>query len=156
MPTAILVVWSNDFFVIHAKIYYMKKLIIMFVVGVMIQQIMQAQGTVYVSNLGQTSTGSEAIGSNFWMAALFYTGGNANGYSLDSIQLAMTDISGNPSDFTAMIYNEANNPAAILPGSSLGTLSGSDNPSTAGIYTYTPAASLILSPGTPYFIVLTG
>jgi hypothetical protein len=40
-------------------------------------------------------------------------------------------------------------------GSSLGTLDGSVNPSTAGIYTYTDDLNLVLLPGTMYFIVVT-
>ncbi|HEY3932288.1 MAG TPA: choice-of-anchor R domain-containing protein [Verrucomicrobiae bacterium] len=130
--------------------------IIIFLLGLLSPQIAQAQGTItYLSSLSPTSTGNAAVSSDSWLAAGFGTGNNPDGYTLDSIQLAMTDTSGNPSDFTAMIYNEANNPAAILPGSSLGTLSGSDNPSTSGIFTYTDDSNIILSPSTEYFIVLT-
>ena len=54
-----------------------------------------------------------------------------------------------------MIYEQPpGNPGAPYPGSSLGTLDGSANPSMAGIYTYTPASSLALSGDTSYFIVL--
>ena len=55
-----------------------------------------------------------------------------------------------------MIYNvNPHNALGASPGSSLGTLNGSLNPVTSGIYTYTPASNLTLSPGTIYFIVLT-
>ena len=74
---------------------------------------------------------------------------------LNSIQTALTNASGNPGGFTAMIYNVAAVVGGAPPGSSLGTLNGSLNPVTAGVYTYSPASSLTLSPGTLYYIVLT-
>ena len=89
------------------------------------------------------------------MGAEFLTGGNLGGYDFNSIQLAMTDAIGSPSGFTAMIYGGINNGTGVSPGSSLATLTGSANPSTAGIYTYTPTADLVLLPSTAYFIVLT-
>ena len=129
--------------------------IIVLLLGVLSPQLLRAQGTItYLSNLGQSSTGSNPVGSNSWIASIFNTGNNPGGYILNSIQLGMTDASGNPSGFTAMIYS-----AVIFtgfnPGSNLDTLTGSANPSTSGIYTYTDASNLILSPSTDYFIVLT-
>lgn len=97
----------------------------MFVVGLFTQQLIQAQGVVYLSNLEQTSAGSHAVGSDSWLAAGFKTGSNTGGYALNSIELGLTNASGNPSGFTAMIYSEANNPNGVLPGSSLGALNGS-------------------------------
>src|ERR1039457_2359421 len=122
--------------------------------GMFSPQSAQAQGTLYVSNLGLTSSGSSPVGNDSWLAVDFQTGTNAGGYSLNSFQLALTDASGNPSGFTAMLYTQhgAANPE---PGSSLGTLDGSLNPVTGGIYTYSPASNLALSPSTVYFIVLT-
>jgi hypothetical protein len=133
----------------------MKKIIIMFVVGLLTQQITQAQGITYLSNLGQPSIGSQAVGSDSWYAAGFGTGNNVSGYSLNSVQLGMTDASGNPSGFAVMLYAQSDNPTATLPGSSLGTLSGSTDPEISDIYTYAPTANLTLSPSTLYFIVLT-
>jgi hypothetical protein len=119
-------------------------------------QAAQAQGTVYVSSLGLPSAGSGSAGSDSWLAADFETGTNAGGYLLNSVQLALTNASGNPSGFTAMIYNvNPNIIAGAAPGSSLGTLNGSLDPVASGIYTYIPASSLTLSPTTEYFIVLT-
>jgi hypothetical protein len=70
--------------------------------------------TAYLSNLGQSSTGSLAVGSDSWLAASFGTGTNEGGYELNSIQLAMTDASGNPSGFTVMIYTNGES-GAIAP-----------------------------------------
>ncbi len=121
----------------------------------LVPQIVRAEGTMtYLSDLGQPSAGSLAVGSDSWLAAGFSTGTNANGYTLNSIQLGMTDASGNPSNFMVMLYANVG-PLAIFPGSSIGTLDGSLSPTTAGIFSYTPDANLTLSPSTFYYIVLT-
>jgi hypothetical protein len=138
----------------------MKKLIsssvIVFTVALLAPQIAPAQGAItYVSNLGQTSTGSDKVGSNSWLAMEFHTGNNAIGYLLNSVQLGMTDASSNPSGFTAMMYGQDGNPAGPAPGSSLGTLDGSLNPASSGVYTYTDDSNITLSPNGYYFIVLT-
>ena len=86
----------------------------------------------------------------------FETGANPDGYLLNSVQLALMDAVRNPSGFTVMIYNQ--NPDIVIgafPGSSIGTLNGSLDPVAAGLYTYSPASSLTLSPTTEYFMVLT-
>jgi len=127
---------------------------IILAIGFCVAQITHGQETTYLSNLGQASTGSESVGDDSWLAAVFVTGSNIAGYSINSIQLAMTDASGNPSDFSIMIYANSN-PGGLSPGLSLGILNGSLNPATSGIYTYTPASNLMLLPQEPYFIVLT-
>jgi hypothetical protein len=139
------------------KRHCMKKLIINYVVAsasLIIAQIAQAQGTMYFSSLSPNTTGNIPIGSDSWPAAGFITGINAEGYLLDSIQLAVINATGNPNGFTVMLYDSISD-SSVHPGSSLCTLSGSANPSTADIYTYTPAADLFLPPSTSYFIVLT-
>jgi hypothetical protein len=138
---------------------YMKKKItlalLVCALALLSPQIVQAQGTIYVSTLGLPSTGSASVGNNSWLAADFGTGTNAGGYVLNSVQLALGDAVGNPSGFTAMIYAGTNIIIAVVPGSSLATLHGSLDPVAGGIYTYSPASSLMLSPTTEYFIVLT-
>lgn len=107
---------------------------------------------MFVSSLGQPSTGSASVGSDSLLAAPFGTGNNPGGYELDSVQLAMTPASGSPNGFTVMVYS-ASVFASVLPESSLGTLTGSSDPVTGGFFTYT-ASSFMLAPNTPYFIVL--
>jgi hypothetical protein len=125
-----------------------------FALGLLTQQITQAQGTMtYLSNLSLTSAGSLAVGSDSWYAALFITGPNSSGYTLDSIQLAMTDASGTPSGFMAMVYNGIFGGTGIE--GSIGTLDGSLNPAAGGIYTFTPDSNLTLSANTSYYVVLT-
>jgi hypothetical protein len=111
----------------------------------------QAQGTLYVSNLGQTPTGNNAIGSNAWVAAEFITGTNASGYFLNSVQLLMAAASGTPSGFSVSIYTGPRG-----PGSSLETLNGSLDPVAAGVYTYSAVTSITLSPRSSYLVVVTG
>jgi len=131
----------------------MNKIIVMLTLGLLTQQTNQAQGTVtYLSNLGRPSVGSIPVGNDSWWAASFRTGTNASGYTLDSIQLAMTDASGIPNEFTVMLYSFG---IGAHPGTSLDTLDGSLNPMTGGIFVYTPSTSLVLSQFTSYFIVLT-
>ena len=114
----------------------------------------QAQGTVYLSNLNQTTLAGAAVGSDAWLATCFLTGANADGYVLDSIELAMASSIGSPSGFTVMLYSAVSD-VEYYPGTSLGTFSGSMSPMTGGIFTYTAPSDLLLSPNTSYFIVLT-
>lgn len=133
----------------------MIKRIVLVVVALCVPQMVHAQGTTYISNLGQSSSGSDAVGSDSSLAIVFLTGPNAGGYSLNSVQLAMTVASGNPGSFTASIYSNGDPTTGAIPGSSLDTLTGSANPATAGIYSYTSAANFTFSPGTFYCVVLT-
>jgi len=88
------------------------------------------------------------------MAGDFGTGPNAGGYLLNSIQLALGDAVGDPNGFIVMLYSNAG-PTGSYPGGSLGTLNGSLDPVAGGIYTYSPASDLILSPRAVYWVVLT-
>jgi hypothetical protein len=136
----------------------MRGKIICGLLGVVIEflspRIIQAQGTTYLSNLGQPSASSNPLGSDSWMATGFMTGTNAAGYALDSTQLLMLDAAGLPAGFTVSVYS-AIGQDDFTPLSSLGTLDGSLNPITAGVYTYNPSSTLTLSPITVYFIVAT-
>lgn len=117
----------------------------------------RAQGTTtYLSNLGQAGAGSLAVGTNSWVAIAFYTGTNASHYEINSIQLAMADATGAPSNIKVMISLPAAGTYFPYPSSRfLGTLSGSLDPTTSGSYTYTPTTTITLLGGYPYFIVLT-
>src|SRR5439155_9744805 len=103
----------------------------------------RAQGTVYISNLGETRVGSGAVGSDFWLAQPFISGTNSTGYTLNSVQLLMNAAVGSPSGFTASIYSSAG-----APGNSLGVLAGPD-PLAGGLFSYTPPG-LMLSASTKY------
>jgi hypothetical protein len=128
--------------------------VIVLATGLLTPQAAQSQGTVYVSNLNQPSTGSAAVGSDSWLAAEVFTGSNPGGYVLDSIELAMTPATGDPSGFTVQLYTSKAYNGAFAPDSSVATLTGSSDPATAGLYAYT-ASGLTLSPSGDYFIVIT-
>ena len=129
----------------------MRKIILTLVpaIALLLPQIAPAQGTLYLSNLGQTPTGDMAVGSDAWIASTFTTGTNSGGYVLNSIQLLLDSASGSPSGLTVSIYNFNNGQS----GSSLDALSGSD-PAAGGIFTYT-ATNLTLLPSAGYLIMLT-
>lgn len=117
--------------------------------GLLAVQNGRAQGTLFVSNLGQTPTGGAAIGSDSWIAQSFVTGASSGSYTLNSIQLMMNPSSGDPNGFAVSIY------AALggAPQNQLGTLTGPD-PAAGGILTYT-ASDIALSGGAGYFVVVT-
>jgi hypothetical protein len=139
----------------------MNKLIInavaVFTVAFLIPQVSLAQGTLYLDNISQSSAGDLGVGNDSWQAAGFQTGNNVGGYSLNSIQLDMADASGSPILFSVMLYKQVvGGPPMSSPGSSIGTLIGSSNPTLGGTYTYTPTSNITLSSDVLYFIVLTG
>jgi hypothetical protein len=114
-----------------------------------VPQIVLSQGTVYVSNLGQTPTASAAIGSDSWIAQSVITGTDSSGYTLNSIKLLMDAASGSPSGFNVSIYSSFSGE----PNDNLGNLADSD-PSAGGVFTYT-ASGLTLSDSTIYYVVVT-
>lgn len=131
--------------------------IVFLTIDLLASQTMRAQGTTYVSNLGQTPTGSAAVASDAWIAQTFLTGSNSSGYVLNSIQLLMGTASGNPSSFTVSLYSKSGDPGRFqIPGDtpqSVGSLTGS-NPATGGLFTYT-TSGFLLSPSAWYFVVVT-
>ncbi len=113
-----------------------------------------AQGTIYVSNLGQPSVGNLPVGNDGWRAAVFMTGTNAAGYALNSIQLALNGAAGNPAGFTVSIYTNIQPVYAVFPSGQLASLTGNSDPRNAGLYNYTAASSIVLMPREVYFMVV--
>ena len=110
----------------------------------------QAQGTVYLSNLAAASAGGLGVGLGEQLAQPFETGSAPLGYNLTSIQVGMlaTNGPGIPTGFGISLCADNGG----VPGSNLGSLSGSDNPSIGGIYTYA-ASDITLTPSTAYWVV---
>jgi hypothetical protein len=125
------------------------RIVIAFSVGVLlVAQVAQAQGTLYVSNIVRLRSGGDAlIASNSWIAELIDTGNDSSGYILDSIQLDQGTP--NPGGINVSIYTDVNN----VLSSDLGNL-GSPSTSSPGIYTY-GASGLALAASTEYFVVAT-
>lgn len=139
----------------------MKKIIpaiIITVAGLLSQQTGQAQGVLYISNLGQTVAGGEVIGSNSWIAQTFVTGPSSGGYVLNSVQLLVDAPSGTHSGFSVAIYSKTGDPHSEhepgdSPQASLGSFAGPE-PATTGIFSYTNPG-IVLTPSTFYYVVVT-
>ncbi len=114
--------------------------------------LVSGQGTLYFSNLAETSTGSMVVGSDAWLTQSFRTGTNSAGYYLNSVQLLMGATTGNPSGFSVAIYTHDPNDIRF-PGSFLSSLSGPD-PAIGGTHRYN-STGIVLLPSTSYFVVLT-
>jgi hypothetical protein len=110
--------------------------------------ILNAQGTVYLSNLAEPTSGSAPVARDSWAAAFFRTGTNAAGYLVNSVQLLMSSGDGNPSGLVVSIYSYNNR----FPVSSLGVLTGLD-PVGGGTFLYS-TPGIVLSSSTSYFLVL--
>ena len=119
------------------------------VVCCLLTQTDQASAATVFSNLGQTGVGSLAIASDSWRAERFYTGTNADGYLLNSIQFQLGTAIGMPSGFSLAIYDRN----ASIPGNLLQSLVGSE-PSGNGVFTF-QSSGLALQPNSAYFIVAT-
>jgi len=130
----------------------MKKMTLVAIVlgELLVMRLAMAQGTTYISNLGEATVGGGQVGNDSWIGQPFTTGTNATGYALGCVQLLMGAALGNPSGFNVSIYSSPGNGP---PGSSLGILTGSD-PAAGGLFSYT-ASGLMLSPSTYYIIVAT-
>jgi len=133
-------------------VFHMKKTILGLAsaIGLFLPQLTAAQGTLYLSNLGQPSAGSSAAGSDQWIATLFHAGSNSGGYVLNSIQLLMGAASGTPSGFSVFLYDAS---SSRQPNNNLGTLIGTD-PAVGGTFAYA-ASDITLSPNGSYFVVIT-
>jgi hypothetical protein len=122
-------------------------------IGILLPLVAPAQGMLQVSNLNQSPTGSAAIGSDSWIAQNFaIRAPDANPYVLESIQLLMNPASGDPDEFSISIYSAPF--GSFTPQTHLGSLNGSMNPSTGGVYTYGSPGIVLLS-GFNYFVLVT-
>ena len=81
----------------------------------------RAQGTIYLSHLGTATDAGAPVASDSWWGTFFETGPVAGGYSLDSIQLRIAGISGNPF-FTLVVSATPAPEPEIAPLTGLGML----------------------------------
>jgi hypothetical protein len=103
-----------------------------------------SQGTIYLSNLGESGAGYSVGGGS----QSFATGLSSNGFVLNSVTLVMGAMLDNASNFTVSIFDDN----AGTPGNLLSLLNGNNDPRTAGEYAYT-SSGLILASSTTYWIV---
>lgn len=111
---------------------------------------LHAQGTIYISNLNANSAGNTPITSNAWVAQSFVTGNNPPGYTLNNIQLGMGPATGTPTGFSVLLFGSSI--TRNEPGSLIEILTGSSNPTLAGIFDYTSPGQAKM-PSTKYWIV---
>lgn len=110
-----------------------------------------ATGEVYVSNLGEASSGGLPFNNggtqDLWFAQAFDTGTSSGGYSLDSIELSL-GVTGSPvGSVVVYLYGSA----GAAPGAQE-EIVNSGTPSASGTYAFT-ASGIMLSPSTRYWIV---
>lgn len=107
--------------------------------------VVPARAEVVLSNLTE-SVGSDFVSTDQWRAVSFVT--NNQAWTLTSATLKFGPAQNTSGNLFVNVYSNATD----RPGSSLGTLSGSDNPASAGQYTYT-SNGINLDPSTIYWLV---
>jgi hypothetical protein len=127
----------------------------------LVAQIVPAQGTIYLSNLGETPVGSGAIGTDSWLAQYFAKGTNSPGYTPNSVRLLMNAAVGNSSGFTAAIYSSPGNGAPwTIPDAYYSSADGSSWALNArqNIFQFAidANANAVPEPGVPVLFVLGG
>ena len=108
---------------------------------------------VSVSNLDETTHGNTYIGryvDKYSQASAFTTGSNSGGYTLGSVTINVSSISGSPTGLNIAIHASSGGNPASTP---THTLTGT-SPSGAGNVTYSCHGACGLEAGTDYFIVL--
>ena len=107
--------------------------------------VVPARAEVVLSNLNVIDTDSSDVSLSPWIAQSFVT--NSQAWTLTSATLFFKAY--NPS---GNLFVDVYSNATDVPGSSLGGLSGSDNPASEGQYTYT-STGISLDPSTTYWLV---
>ena len=102
-----------------------------------------------VSNVGQTAGGNVNVTATQSQAQGFTTGSDSGGYTLGSVELAVSSFSGTASDITVSIYSESSG----NPGTLVHTLTTPASISTP-VTTFTAPSGTTLAAGTTYYVVV--
>ena len=102
-----------------------------------------------VSNVGQTATGNANVTASQSQGQGFTTGSDSGGYTLGSVELAVSSFSGTASDITVSIYSESSG----NPGTVVHTLTTPASISTP-VTTFTAPSGTTLAAGTTYYVVI--
>jgi hypothetical protein len=108
-----------------------------------------AQGQLYVSNLGESPSVGEEFSDSMWLAQLFVTGTNPEGYDLNSVQLSL-DLTGAPAGNVVVYLYGTDDESPVGEGEKINSVM----PSASGICTFN-ASGIFLSPSTYYYIGVT-
>ena len=112
-------------------------------------------GPVLVSNLAQTSSSSLSSLSTDW-AQGFTTGGRSGGYTLTSVDWAITQLT-DTAVFTTGLTATINSESGLNPGAVVGTLTNPAFEATTSERTYTftaPSGGIHLAANTTYYFVV--
>ena len=102
-----------------------------------------------VSNVGQTATGNANVTASQSQGQGFTTGSDSGGYTLGSVELAVSSFSGTASDITVSIYSESSGD----PGTVVHTLTTPASISTP-VTTFTAPSGTTLAASTTYYVVI--
>ena len=102
-----------------------------------------------VSNVGQTAAGNANVTATQSQGQGFTTGSDSGGYTLGSVELAVSSFSGTASDITVSIYSESSDD----PGTLVHTLTTPASISTP-VTTFTAPSGTTLAAGTTYYVVI--
>ena len=103
-----------------------------------------------ISNVGQTAaTGDAQVNTPQSQAQGFTTGSDSGGYTLGSVELAVSSFSGTASDITVSIYSESSGD----PGTVVHTLTTPASISAA-VTTFTAPSGATLAASTTYYVVI--
>ena len=102
-----------------------------------------------VSNVGQTATGNANVTASQSQGQGFTTGSDSGGYTLGSVELAVSSFSGTASDITVRIYSESSG----NPGTGVHILTTPASISTP-VTTFTAPSGTTLAAGTTYYVVI--
>ena len=102
-----------------------------------------------VSNVGQTAAGNANVTATQSQGQGFTTGSESGGYTLGSVELAVSSFSGTASGITVSIYSESSGD----PGTVVHTLTTPASISTP-VTTFTAPSGTTLAAGTTYYVVI--
>ena len=102
-----------------------------------------------VSNVGQTAAGNANVTATQSQGQGFTTGSDSGGYTLGSVELAVSSFSGTASDITVSIYSESSDD----PGTVVHTLTTPASISTP-VTTFTAPSGTTLAANTTYYVVI--
>jgi len=107
-----------------------------------------AHALTYISNLTQFAFSQNPVSTSSWLAEPFITDNSAPSFSLNDYMMSMFNATTASGDFTVSLFSDNSG----QPGSPIALGTGTGDPSTTEVYTYT-FSSTILQPNTEYWMV---
>lgn len=108
-----------------------------------------SHAAVVLSNLSLSADDSWPIVTGEYLAQSFRVGNEAASYSIDGLEVDLHASANTAAPLVFSIYTDSGN----QPGTAVGQLTTGTAPTTAGVYSFTPTASIVLDSATTYWIV---